>query len=478
MNKLARIITLLFSTALILPLLSSHAYSDDLIYTVRPGDTFWGICEELSHNPDCIDEIQRYNASVKDVRKLPQGLQIKVPTEWLKNPPRSAEVEFVRGVAWLYREQSSNKRVMPGGQLQEGQTYLSTDKQRLQRMELSAGTELRMGDRIVTERGNVVLRFADNSSFLIKPDSDVVLERLSAHGGNGMVDTHMRLNKGVGRATVNTESGRSRFQISTPAAIAAARGTVYTVRANSDGTIALTEVLQGDVAVSGRDVERAVGAGFGTRAKQSSGPGEVRALMEAPRVQLGERTAFPMRLNWQNMEAAESYSVEVYEGTQRKVLLNSQKTNDPFADFTNLPEGSATFVVQAIDDIGLHGKEAVLSTELYKDLKAPLLELDALRIENGDLHLHWASLAAASAYRVQVSEDAHFENLVVDEVVQDNEFHTVLDGKKARHVRVQAEYDTLGVGPFSNTLELKNQGEKDWWWLALQSLGMVAVLFL
>ena len=72
----------------------------------------------------------------------------------------------------------------------------------------------------------------------------------------------------------------SRFEIQTPAAISAVRGTVF--RVASQPGINLTETLRGEVEVNAQGKGLAVGAGFGTRVAKGESPSTIVKLLDAP----------------------------------------------------------------------------------------------------------------------------------------------------------------------------------------------------
>ncbi len=392
-----------------------------------------------------------------------------------------ASVEIVRGDAVLLRNGKTGKRIQPGSTLGEGDNYLQTAPAKAEEIELRAGVQLYMGDKIITREGNVLLRFADDSSFLVKANSELLLERLSAHGQTGMVDTHMRLNFGRGRAKVNSRNGKSRYRISTPGAIAAARGTDFSISANTDDSdsgrqLLRNEVLEGEVAISSPQGSQAVKQGFGTIAKQGEAPLAPVKLLSAPTLNVGELTELPFTLAWSVVDGAEAYTVDVFNGqAQTTELLQAFRTESNEARFDELMTGNYTFVVRAIDKLGLRGLEASASTKAEVSLATPNLPKENIILNNETVHIDWPAVEGASAYRTQFSTDRTFA--IVEKEVESSEpvVDVVLPEGSKYYVRIQAIYPHYGASDFSAIHSFSSK-TRDLWLIILQALGILAIV--
>ncbi len=468
-------------TAIALLILPTPSVAEDWLHTVRPGDSFWTICAELVEEPLCWQKLPGHNPEVGDPRQLPPGSQVKIPVEWLKAPPVPAAVEFVRGEAFLERRSGQRKRVQPGTQLRDGENYLSARNPDLNRIPLLAGEQLYMGDRIITSDGSVLLRFADDSSFLVRANSELVLERLSAHGQTGMIDTHMRLNRGSGRAKVNSRNGKSRYRISTPAAIAAARGTEFSISAdgsvNGVGGVLRNEVLEGVVEVSAAGASQAVGAGYGTIAENGKAPLPPVKLLAAPELEIAESIDLPFTLNWSAVENAQKYLLDVYSGETTEQLLRASSTDKLQAHFNDLPAGTYTFVVRAVDSIGLKGLPAQQSVKATVALATPNLVAENILVQGSQVSISWPEVEYAESYIVQVSHDRSFTDIVEEVSVESNSTMLSLPEGKQYFTRVQAVYPSYGSGEFS-AIQTFSSKVRDLWLIILQSLGILAVVLI
>ena len=78
------------------------------------------------------------------------------------------------------------------------------------------------------------MQFADQSELQVLPNSEVVLDKLSHHKHTGMVDTRIRLNSGSVNTRVEKQGPDSHYEISTPAAITAVRGTAFRLSSDAE----------------------------------------------------------------------------------------------------------------------------------------------------------------------------------------------------------------------------------------------------
>ena len=457
------------SLLLALTLFSQNAVADDWLHTVRPGDTFWGICKELTQEPNCWLKLQTVNAEVDDALRLSPGSLIKIPVNWLKTPPSPASVEFVRGKAYVERRGSRSTRVRPGSTTA---VHLSTAPNT---KPLVAGDMLNMGDKVITLEGNVLIRFADNSSFLLRSQSEILLERLSAHGETGMVDTNLRLNHGSGKAKVNTEGGKSRYKISTPSAIAAARGTEFSISADADNKTTRSEVLAGRVAVSAFSQEKNVDRGFGTMAEAGKPPIEPKKLLRAPALKLAELTETPFSLKWQAIEGATGYIIDVYAGMNDDALLSSTTISDNSLLFDNLPDNTYNFTVRAIDDIGLKGLVASAYTTTTTALRAPILNKNNVSISKTAVKITWAAVPAVDQYIVELSDNQDFSSIVDTATTTDTDTEFSIVQGTTYYLRAKSLYPKNQVSAFGSAHAFTSE-TRDTWMLILQSLGILAVL--
>lgn len=229
----------------------SESYADqqslDWHYSIRPDDKLKAIAERLLKPQYDWPSIAHYN-HIKDIERLQVGSILKIPLSWLKHQPRPAKVVTFEGVALVKRRQNTRYQ------------------------DLTGSTALYVGDEVLTREGRVVIGFADQSTIKLEEYSHLIFNKLSKYNEIGMVDTRMRLRRGGLRTIVSPLDKGSRYEISTPSAVAAVRGTDFRLRTNKLGTT--LEVIEGAVQFVYEHGTELIKAGKGARALTS------RAMLE------------------------------------------------------------------------------------------------------------------------------------------------------------------------------------------------------
>ena len=84
--------------------LAPQAKAEDLLYTFRPGDSLWKVCEQYARDPHaCWQELAQRNG-IASPRAIPAGARLRIPSEWLKQQPQPARVTRARGELLVYRK--------------------------------------------------------------------------------------------------------------------------------------------------------------------------------------------------------------------------------------------------------------------------------------------------------------------------------------------------------------------------------------
>ncbi|MCX6376749.1 MAG: SUMF1/EgtB/PvdO family nonheme iron enzyme [Armatimonadetes bacterium] len=170
------------------------------------------------------------------------------------------------------------------------------------------GTELKLGDVLEAGKsGDLVIHIGDISAIRLKPGAKLKLTKLTL---TGELDIRTDLEKGDALVRVRALTGQSRFQMASPGAIVAVKGTAFAVKVKgSESTVVVAEgkvgvslpsdpsreveVMDGEmVAVKGRDLPRPepVGAEQSVIIQQMlkealpAGPREIGAKADGPPV--------------------------------------------------------------------------------------------------------------------------------------------------------------------------------------------------
>lgn len=331
---------------LLLMLGSNSTRADEWVYTFRPGDTLWVLCSTYIAEPDCWNKVALRN-KIANPRRISPGTKLYLPITWLKVQPAKARLLTAEG--------------KPEKVLDDGRFAV-----------IQAGDSFAVGDHLFSREGSFLLEFADGSQLMVKAGSEVLFDTLTLYGDSGMVDTRIRLNRGRVRAKVTSSKGRgSRYEIVTPAAAAAVRGTVFRVssaegRRESGLPVMTTEVLEGNVNVGNEQGDQSVKAGYAVKAEKGKAVLPPQPLLPAPILTLDveKRIAdavsrFPFTVEWQPIEGANAYRIELFlieDGLKKQErFILEDKLDVTKKALGLLNEGSYKINIRAIDNNGFEG---------------------------------------------------------------------------------------------------------------------------
>jgi len=419
---------------LLVALLAGPAQAAEWIYTVQDGDNPWNLTERYLAGIKYWPRIQTLNRIV-DPQHIPPGTRLRIPVEWLRRVDAIAKVAVVHGEAQLRGHRASRP--------------------------LSAGMQLRSGDVIQTGReANVTLEFADGSRVLVHAEAELHLDALGSFENTDYHDTQVRLTQGrMENLVAPLGKGPGRFEISTPAAVTAVRGTRYRVNAQADAT--RSEVLEGKVAVataaSGVDVD----AGYGTVATATQAPGTPIVLLPAPALgQLAARVErVPVAFTIPALQGASAYRFQLASDASFDSLLFDGRAEGTRLRGAELPDGHYFLRVRGIDGQGLEGLSADHAFELDARPEPPLLTAPApgAGVAEESPPMSWGESAAIARYRLQVARDEAFTDLLMDDAAITASHATTPQPLPPGiyYWRVASITDQEGQGPFSDTQQFR-----------------------
>ncbi|WP_111496556.1 FecR domain-containing protein [Marinobacter bohaiensis] len=359
-------------------------------YTLRPGENLDTVARELLSEPHTLAQLMQYNG-FQQSRDLSPGQSLRIPVNWLEQQPEPARAVTVSGPVQHIDGVNGKRRV------------LTTDIQ------------LRAGDEIRTGSGFTVVQLADGSLIRLGRDTHLVFNRLSRFGKTGMVDTRMRLDRGELDAEVETlvEDG-SRFEVDTPSAVAAVRGTKFSLQANRQQT--RLRVIEGRVAFgpSGRTVS--VPAGYsGTAGEGTRSPVDIRRLPAAPAP--GDLPAtvheLPLPITWPAVARASRYQVDIFDADSGN-WLSRETTLSPELNLGNLENGRYEIRLAAISHQGTPGMPVTKS--LTVDQKALAAALDKpspdAKLDDEMPSFSWSYQGNNELGRIELAESPDFSQLV------------------------------------------------------------------
>lgn len=385
--------------ALLLWLCMATASAQEWSYRVRPGDTLWDLSGEYLKPDIAWQKLQAHN-QITNPYSLPPGSTLRFPLAWLRMQPAKAKVLAVKGEASVEGLGSAVASVVSEG------------------MELGIGALLRTG-----KGASLSLEFADGSRLLLKENSELHLDRMSRYGKSGMVDTHLRLQRGRITNTVQPTRGNSpSFIVDTPNASSAVRGTRFRVDAGEAGTLA--EVTEGKVVVATGKQQALVNRGFGTSVAAGQGRSlQVVRLLPAP-----DLSTLPAKLNgaraqldWQAIEGASSYRIEVSDTPQFDGLLADLESSTPHATLPVLPDGKYSVRVRGVDTGRLQGLDAVAQLEVETLPEPPYAiapAIDAV-VREAQVEFRWAKATDAGSYHFELADEPSFASPLMSHTASD-----------------------------------------------------------
>lgn len=415
----------------LLALLSlSNAMAVDFIYTMRPGDNVWDISQKMLKNPGLWKKLEAYNG-VNDALVMPPGKTLRIPAHWLKTEPAAAHVIALSGTVRLERPDETPRP-------------------------LKISDMLKANDQIhIGADGSLALGFADDSRLQAGPQTVITLDRLTAFGIDGMVDTSIRLLEGNLESRVSKRQSPSlHFDIQTPVSLTSVRGTDYRVAFEGSAQTGRAEVAEGRVQVSNPLGAVAVPGGKGNLSRKGEAPSKPIPLLPAMTV-----TPLPARIEHlppsmplQAVTGAQGYEVQLSDAPGFERILAQRVFDKPRWSIPDLADGDYWLRIRAIDAHGLRGMDAVHAFTLAARPEPPLpLEPKSGGIIRSPVvSLKWSASEIAQRYHLTVSQDGNDHPLILDTILEStgHELKELAEGVYQWRV---ATIDASGKqGPFSD----------------------------
>ena len=381
---------------LLLGLLSLPAAAADWVYTVVEGDNLWDLSEEYLDSQLRFEQVRRLN-NIEFPKRMRPGARLRIPMKWIRSNPVPASIGAVRGEVELTRNGGGEKE------------------------SVSSGTPIRLGDVLKTgPDSSAAVVFADGSVITLHSASQMRFDHLSAHGKTGMVDSRLHLIDGRVDTRVQPAVGPgSRFEIQTPSAISAVRGTEYRAAVTAEGNASNIEVLRGKVRVTGARKPRLIAAGYGTQVVQGKAPTRPRRLLPPPKLNpVPERIRqLNWPLTWKRVGKAKAYRVEIGVDQGFDVLVWEQLVNHARVPLPDLPDGDYHVRIRGIDRHGLEGKSVVKSLRIDTRPQPPvsLQPREGKTLRGVAAELKWSASADAERYLLEIAKDEAFEQIVLSQ---------------------------------------------------------------
>lgn len=359
------------------------------IYTVRPGEHFAEIADALLSKDIPAIRLLQHNG-IDNPAKVGSGDNLRIPLAWLQRQPNPARVNSVTGSVQLISGSDGTKRPLTSDSL------------------------IRVGDEIRSQAGTATIELADGSVVRISPHSRLAFNRLTQYGKSGMVDTRLRLNQGEIETQVKPViEGGSRFEIETPSAVAAVRGTMFTLR-TAPGMTDL-RVTEGEVSFGPPGQTRRIPAGYSASVSTAGvGRMSIRRLPPAPEINPlpQQLKQLPAQLSW-TPNGANSHRVDIFDAESGR-WINSSEVSDNDFDINLLDNGRYEIHLAAIDNRGMAGMPGIMSFEVDLQARTAALEQpEPGATVNDDMpEFRWQLRGENEVARVEIAEDKDFGNTI------------------------------------------------------------------
>ena len=416
--------------------------ANDWIYTIKPGDNLWNLSENFLVDMRYWRRLQRLNG-ISDPNHMPPGSKLRIPLKWTQIKPSDAAVLEFSGDVSVTLDGSANKQPVTPGML------------------LKTGDEIQTGSE-----SSATLEFDDGSRLILREESDLKLEKLESYGDEDVFNTQLKLKRGRTDNEVNPyKKPGSRFEIRTPSATAAVRGTVYRVAVPDQATMT-TEVIEGKVDVANDIGKTGVPGGYGTVAKRGEPPTPPVILLAAPNLSkvpdLIER--LPLRFKLPEIENARSYRIQITMDPTFQSLDYDGISPTASAKIAELPDGKYLMKVRGIDDKDLEGFDSSHSFILNAKPEAPfpVVPKPEGAVPVGHSDFSWSQSEDISSYHFQLADNTEFNRPVVNTTGNKgstiNITQALTPGKW--YWRVAAVDPVEGSGPFGepNTFRVMKPG--------------------
>ncbi|MDO6443631.1 FecR domain-containing protein [Marinobacter sp. 2_MG-2023] len=367
----------------------SNNASPEWIYTLKPGESFTEVASDLLVKSYGVARLLQHNA-IENPATLGEGDRIRIPLSWLKRQPDPARATSVSGNVQLISGMNGQKKP------------------------LTQDTLIRVGDEVLSGAGAATITLADGSEVRLSPDSRLIFNRLTQYGKSGMIDTRLRLNRGEVHTRVKPViEGGARFEIETPSAVAAVRGTAFSLQTGPEGTS--VQVTEGVVDFGARNRAQRIPAGYSaTISSISRNELSIRKMPPAPEINplAPVLNQLPAEMTWKPGPIP-NYRLDIFETDSGRWIESREISGNRF-DISRLDNGQYEVHLAAFDQQGMTGMPGILPIEVDLQARtASLLTPESEGSVNDDMpEFRWTLNGENELARVEIAEDEAFRNLV------------------------------------------------------------------
>jgi hypothetical protein len=383
---------ILLAALILLPALPGASQERFVEVRVARGDTLRAICATYLRDPAAWPEIVRLNRMANPSQIVP-GQVILIPVRLAKAAPSEGTAEFLHGKAEIRLPESAEwKPLGSGDRIPQGSTVRTLPESSLE------------------------IGFENGDTCFLRPETTVGITETVRDGNTWIRRLFLQAGKIIARVQKATGT-QTRFEVQTPSAQCAARGTVFRATADTDD-MSRSEVLEGAVAIEARGSRVDVAESFGTAVKKGEAPLPPRPLLPGPVPARVERAynKLPLSIDFLPVPKAVSYLAALTKDREgRETAAEAVLTPGQAFRVAGVPDGVYYLHCRAIDDLGLEGlPSAPVEILVRTEPRPPRLQgiASGARLRGGGASVKWAPVAGAQAYRLQISGDPGFASLL------------------------------------------------------------------
>jgi hypothetical protein len=371
---------------------------------VKKGDFLIKIAEEYLEDPRQWKEVARIN-HLENPDLIYPGQILVVPIRLLRGTPAEGEVSFVQGDVMMQAEGAVE------------------------------WVPLRLHDRI---REGSIVKTGDNCAVeIVLPDgltcyqqANTLLGLLKMREKGDVSEEMLSLERGRIVTKILRATGREpRFEIRTPSAVCAARGTLFRTSVDSAGDTR-SEVLEGKAEVHAMMQKQEVFAGEGTLVRKGEPPLQPRKLLPPPEIMRDNKIykTLPLGVAFSPVAGAVSFRISVSRDRDgREMVYEGVVRSGEAVAIQNLHDGTYYLHALSIDDVGLEGMPSVPEeVRVRVNPVPPFVSQPAKGSEYREksLQCSWLSVRDAVAYQVQIAEDETFHRVVDEQTLAGTAYDT------------------------------------------------------
>ena len=396
------------------------ARGEDVRIVVAEGDNLATLSEKYLDEPADWLSVARAN-DLKDPHLIFPGQELVIPAHLLKGLPAMGTATFVKG----------DVRIMTT--LEDGWEPLASGR------EIPPGSRIRTG-----ADGSLEITFEDGSACFVKSGASLRISKARKRGGDHYVrDLLLEVGKIITRLQRAVGSG-SRFNIRTPSATAAARGTEFRVSAD-DRKDTRIEVLEGTVAAANRGREVTLQEGEGTLIRRGGAPMQPLRLLEPPAPDSVQTTynKLPLEFRFHPVSGAAGFRVMLSVGAELRDIVREVRIEPGgTARMTDLEDGRYLLFAQTVDTLGLEGPPSdPLPVEVRTSPVPPFIQypMEGAEHKATAVVFKWLNVEDAESYHLQVSHAPDFvEQAEEQDGIRGVEFKTEKLSPGKYHFRIRS----------------------------------------